>query len=200
MCLISENTFYFSNLFVLCRVINEIFAKIDEYIANETLIETLDLSALPDLYGQFVRLIEYLVSLETIPCWIPLQLWREFKKNNGKFATDGKQRGGQGPDCYCVVEHVRSGDKRHNGLRGPKVKIVLLYDLLQCCLKHTHLESSLYSLLETAHNGTYVKYDVMTPLHQQKKYFSQLRFPVYSQTEAWKEKASFSFILIHLIF
>ena len=68
MCLISENTFYFSNLFVLCRVINEIFAKIDEYIANETLIETLDLSALPDLYGQFVRLIEYLVSLETIPC------------------------------------------------------------------------------------------------------------------------------------
>ena len=30
----------------------------------------------------------------------------------------------------------------------------------------------------------------MTPLHQQRKYFSQLRFPVYSQTEAWKEKAS----------
>jgi callose synthase len=28
----------------------------------------------------------------------------------------------------------------------------------------------------------------MTPLHQQRKYFSQLRFPVYSQTEAWKEK------------
>ncbi|KAL0722118.1 hypothetical protein Bca4012_036717 [Brassica carinata] len=44
------------------QVIFEIFAKIDEYIANETLIETLDLSALPDLYGQFVRLIEYLME------------------------------------------------------------------------------------------------------------------------------------------
>jgi len=37
----------------------------------------------------------------------------------------------------------------------------------------------------------------MTPLHQQRKYFSQLRFPVYSQTEAWKEKASLLF-KIHL--
>ena len=57
-------------------------------------------------------------------------------------------------------------------------------------LKHSDLESPFHSLLETAHNGSYVKYDVMTPLHQQRKYFSQLRFPVYSQTEAWKEKAS----------
>jgi len=52
-------------------------------------------------------------------------------------------------------------------------------------------------MLESTHNGTYVKYDVMTPLHQQRKYFSQLRFPVYSQTEAWKEKASLLF-KIHL--
>lgn len=67
------------------------------------------------------------------------------------------------------------------------------------------------SLLESTHNGSYVKYDVMTPLNQQHKYFSQLRFPVYSQTEAWKEKASFLFqnlsiclhyvseIMVHLI-
>lgn len=59
------------------------------------------------------------------------------------LATDGKQRGGQGPDCDCVVEHVRGGDKRHNGLRGPKVRSFELglaewFD--QFCLKNTHLE------------------------------------------------------------
>uniref|UniRef100_M4CN36 1,3-beta-glucan synthase n=1 Tax=Brassica campestris TaxID=3711 RepID=M4CN36_BRACM len=119
------------------QVINEIFAKIDEYIANETLIETLDLSALPDLYGQFVRLIEYLME----------------NKEEDKDQI-----------------------------------VIVLLNMLEVVTRDI-MDYEVPSLLETAHNGTYVKYDVMTPLHQQKKYFSQLRFPVYSQTEAWKEKA-----------
>ncbi|KAG2327701.1 hypothetical protein Bca52824_010429 [Brassica carinata] len=118
------------------QVIFEIFAKIDEYIANETLIETLDLSALPDLYGQFVRLIEYLME----------------NKEEDKDQI-----------------------------------VIVLLNMLEVVTRDI-MDYEVPSLLETAQNGTYVKYDVMTPLHQQKKYFSQLRFPVYSQTEAWKEK------------
>jgi len=49
------------------RVINDIFSKIDEHIEKETLITELNLSALPDLYGQFVRLIEYLVLTVALP-------------------------------------------------------------------------------------------------------------------------------------
>lgn len=51
---------FYLNLF-LSRVINDIFSKIDEHIEKETLITELNLSSLPDLYGQFVQLIEYLV-------------------------------------------------------------------------------------------------------------------------------------------
>jgi callose synthase len=120
------------------QVINDIFSKIDEHIEKETLITELNLSALPDLYGQFVRLIEYLLE-------------------------------------------NREEDK-------DQIVIVLL-NMLELVTRDI-MEEEVPSLLETAHNGSYVKYDVMTPLHQQRKYFSQLRFPVYSQTEAWKEKAS----------
>ncbi|AEE27856.1 callose synthase 1 [Arabidopsis thaliana] len=118
------------------QVINDIFSKIDEHIEKETLITELNLSALPDLYGQFVRLIEYLLE-------------------------------------------NREEDK-------DQIVIVLL-NMLELVTRDI-MEEEVPSLLETAHNGSYVKYDVMTPLHQQRKYFSQLRFPVYSQTEAWKEK------------
>ncbi|CDY47273.1 BnaA10g03730D [Brassica napus] len=44
------------------QVINDIFSKIDEHIEKETLITELNLSSLPDLYGQFVQLIEYLIQ------------------------------------------------------------------------------------------------------------------------------------------
>lgn len=59
--------FFFSNLF-LSRVINDIFSKIDEHIEKETLITELNLSSLPDLYGQFVQLIEYLVRSVALRC------------------------------------------------------------------------------------------------------------------------------------
>ncbi|CAN8247661.1 unnamed protein product [Cochlearia groenlandica] len=118
------------------QVINEIFSKIDEHIANGTLIAELNLSALPDLYGQFVRLIEYLMQ-------------------------------------------NREEDK-------DQIVIVLL-NMLEVVTRDI-MEEEVPILLESTHNGSYVKYDVMTPLHHQRKYFSQLRFPVYSQTEAWKEK------------
>ncbi|KAH0905704.1 hypothetical protein HID58_037531 [Brassica napus] len=119
------------------QVINDIFSKIDEHIEKETLITELNLSSLPDLYGQFVQLIEYLIQ-------------------------------------------NREEDK-------DQIVIVLL-NMLEVVTRDI-MDEEVPSLLETAHNGAYVKYDVMTPLHQQRKYFSQLQFPVYSQKEAWKEKA-----------
>ncbi|WZY92682.1 hypothetical protein YC2023_065011 [Brassica napus] len=90
------------------QVINEIFAKIDEYIANETLIETLDLSALPDLYGQFVRLIEYLME----------------NKEEDKDQI-----------------------------------VIVLLNMLEVVTRDI-MDYEVPSLLETAHNGTYVKYDI----------------------------------------
>ncbi|XP_048613757.1 callose synthase 1-like isoform X2 [Brassica napus] len=118
------------------QVINDIFSKIDEHIEKETLITELNLSSLPDLYGQFVQLIEYLIQ-------------------------------------------NREEDK-------DQIVIVLL-NMLEVVTRDI-MDEEVPSLLETAHNGAYVKYDVMTPLHQQRKYFSQLQFPVFSQKEAWKEK------------
>ncbi|CAL0326298.1 unnamed protein product [Lupinus luteus] len=46
-------------------VINNVFQKIDEYIDNANLLSELDLSALPSLYEQFVKLIEYLLENKT---------------------------------------------------------------------------------------------------------------------------------------
>ncbi|KAJ7949088.1 Callose synthase [Quillaja saponaria] len=43
-------------------VINSIFGKVDGHIKNGDLISELKMSALPSLYGQFVRLIEYLLE------------------------------------------------------------------------------------------------------------------------------------------
>ncbi|GLT37045.1 hypothetical protein SLA2020_113830 [Shorea laevis] len=43
-------------------VINDIFSKVDEHIQRETLITELNMSALPSLYEQFVKLIEYLLA------------------------------------------------------------------------------------------------------------------------------------------
>ncbi|CAN1827742.1 Callose synthase 1 [Linum perenne] len=55
-----------ANFLILGRreksVINEIFSKVDEYIANETIIKELNLSALPVLNEQFVKLVEYLLE------------------------------------------------------------------------------------------------------------------------------------------
>ncbi|KAF5445815.1 hypothetical protein F2P56_031502 [Juglans regia] len=42
-------------------VINEIFSKVDSYIQKDTAITELNMSALPSLYDQFVKLIEYLL-------------------------------------------------------------------------------------------------------------------------------------------
>jgi callose synthase len=42
------------------KIINEIFKKIEEHIDNADLITELNMSALPSLYDQFVRLIEFL--------------------------------------------------------------------------------------------------------------------------------------------
>jgi callose synthase len=44
------------------RVIEDIFARVDEYIEKDTLIQELNMSALPILNEQFVKLIEFLVS------------------------------------------------------------------------------------------------------------------------------------------
>ncbi|CAK9310309.1 unnamed protein product [Citrullus colocynthis] len=45
-----------------CRVVQEIFTIIDDHIKEENLITELDMRALPSLYDQFVRLIEYMLT------------------------------------------------------------------------------------------------------------------------------------------
>lgn len=45
------------------RVINEIFSKVDHHIEKGDLLREFNMSALPNLYDQFVQLIEYLVKL-----------------------------------------------------------------------------------------------------------------------------------------
>lgn len=42
-------------------MIQEIFSKVDEHIADGNLIKEFNMSALPTLYEQFVRLIDFLV-------------------------------------------------------------------------------------------------------------------------------------------
>jgi len=46
------------------RVINQIFSEVDDHIAKDTLITDLKMSALPNLYNQFVRLIKLLVNFD----------------------------------------------------------------------------------------------------------------------------------------
>ncbi|WZZ49830.1 hypothetical protein YC2023_049937 [Brassica napus] len=93
------------------QVINEIFAKIDEYIANETLIETLDLSALPDLFGV----------------------------NSRKIMENLQQMENKEEDKDQIV--------------------IVLLNMLEVVTRDI-MDYEVPSLLETAHNGTYVKYDI----------------------------------------
>lgn len=44
-------------------MIKEIFSKVDEHIADGNLIKDFNMSALPTLYEQFVRLIDFLVII-----------------------------------------------------------------------------------------------------------------------------------------
>ena len=48
---------------IIVSVIKEIFTKVDDHIEADDLIRELDMSELPSLYGHFVQLIEYLVSV-----------------------------------------------------------------------------------------------------------------------------------------
>lgn len=48
-------------LFHELRVMQNIFKRVDELIESGDLLKDLDLSALPDLYDRFVKLIECLV-------------------------------------------------------------------------------------------------------------------------------------------
>lgn len=51
------------SLFDDFRVISEIFSKVDLHIEEGNLLQELNMSALPNLYDQFVQLIELLVLL-----------------------------------------------------------------------------------------------------------------------------------------
>jgi len=46
-----------------CRVIQNIFQRVDEHIDNKALLNELNLSAVPNLYARFVQLIERLVII-----------------------------------------------------------------------------------------------------------------------------------------
>ncbi|XP_050252355.1 callose synthase 1-like isoform X2 [Quercus robur] len=45
-------------------IINEIFFNVDDHIQKDDLIEELNMSALPSLYEQFIKLVEYLLANE----------------------------------------------------------------------------------------------------------------------------------------
>lgn len=55
------------SLFDDFSVINEIFSKVDDHIEQNNLLLELNMSALPNLYDQFVHLIEILVKFVTHP-------------------------------------------------------------------------------------------------------------------------------------
>lgn len=54
------------NFFFFSSVIKELFSKVDEHIEKGDLIREFNMSALPSLYDQFVRLIEYLVCMKNL--------------------------------------------------------------------------------------------------------------------------------------
>ncbi|PON81166.1 Glycosyl transferase [Trema orientale] len=67
-----------------------------------------------------------------------------------------------------------------------QVAIVLL-NMLEIVSRDI-MEDETPSLLESSHGGSYGNDEGMVPLDQQYKFFSALRFPVTSDTDAWKEK------------
>ncbi|PON69192.1 Glycosyl transferase [Parasponia andersonii] len=69
-----------------------------------------------------------------------------------------------------------------------QVAIVLL-NMLEIVSRDI-MEDETPSLLESSHGGSYGNDEGMVSLDQQYKFFSALRFPVTSDTDAWKEKAS----------
>lgn len=46
----------------ISRVLEEIFSKVDHHIQNDDVMSKLNISALPSLCDQLIRLIEYLVN------------------------------------------------------------------------------------------------------------------------------------------
>ena len=50
-------------MFVHCRVIQKIFEEVDKHIDEDTLLKELNMSALPILNDQFVKLIKLLVYI-----------------------------------------------------------------------------------------------------------------------------------------
>lgn len=49
--------------FMHIRVINDLFAKVDDHIEKGSLITDLNMSALPTLYDKFIDLIKILVCI-----------------------------------------------------------------------------------------------------------------------------------------
>lgn len=65
--------------------------------------------------------------------------------------------------------------------------VILLLDMLEVVTRDI-MEDEGPSLLDSSHGGAYGKNEGMTPLEKQYQVFGNLRFPVTSETEAWKEK------------
>lgn len=63
-----EDVFYLTNLslnvaLIVFSVLNEIFSIVDEHVEKGDVLSEFDMSALPSLTVQFVKLIEFLVSI-----------------------------------------------------------------------------------------------------------------------------------------
>ncbi|KAH9774697.1 callose synthase 2 [Citrus sinensis] len=84
--------------------------------------------------------------------------------------------------CVELIECLLANKKEDKD----RVVIVLL-NMLEVVTRDI-MEDDVPSLLDSSHGGSYGKTEGMTPLDQQFHFFGALRFPVYPETEAWKEK------------
>jgi len=76
-------------MFVHCRVIQKIFEEVDKHIDEDTLLKELNMSALPILNDQFVKLIKLLVYILNLKVYY-------FTAVNGDMIVDALS----GQSCY----------------------------------------------------------------------------------------------------
>nr|POF25394.1 callose synthase 1 [Quercus suber] len=193
------------------EIINEIFSKVDYHIEKEDLIEELNMSALPSLYEQFIRLIEYLLEnkkedkdqvvivllnmleivtrdiLEEEVNRIINEIFSKVDYHIEKEDLIEELNMSALPSLYeqfiRLIEYLLENKKEDKD----QVVIVLL-NMLEIVTRDI-LEEEVNSLAESSHGAYYGKDEEgMKPLDQQYQFFGELGFPVKQETEAWKEK------------
>lgn len=71
--------------FCICSVINNIFDQVEEHINSNSLIADFNMTALPDLYDHFVKLIKHLVCLNFVISLVKFSFVPASIQTNNKF-------------------------------------------------------------------------------------------------------------------